>query len=204
MGTAEVGLGWLVLPGAKLCLVEEPESCKTTDTSFSLEAWPSVRLPGQQWAVGAGVLLALVPTTSPEPRQTEEVAKRSHSRRYLTAEAMVRYYPLLQARWEGWVGGTAGLAIVGDSFTTTAETEPDRELVGPSGVGIRTEGWSFGGAFGGAWRWGPAFSVGACLRYGVWLLPGTPARSSLEDSASLEGPIPYFVSTISLGYRMSL
>jgi hypothetical protein len=58
-GIAEVGVGWLTLPGASVC---SSGNCKKGDTSFELDAWELFRA-NRRFAFGAGFLLGLIPTT---------------------------------------------------------------------------------------------------------------------------------------------
>ncbi|HEY3665363.1 MAG TPA: hypothetical protein VGL19_05160, partial [Polyangiaceae bacterium] len=62
-GIAEVGIGWLTLPGASVCAERSTGSgCKKGDSSFDLEAWEVYRT-NRRFAFGAGLLLGLIPTT---------------------------------------------------------------------------------------------------------------------------------------------
>ena len=87
-------------------------------------------------------MLALLPTTD-APRDDPPGIPRDHSRGYFTVESIARYYPIAGPRFESWLGLTGGLVVVSDSFKNQ-ETESDRQLVGPRGATIRTEGITAG------------------------------------------------------------
>ena len=70
-----------------------PAGCKDGDTSFELDAWQLYR-QNLRLAFGAGLLLGLIPTTD-APRRYFEGIERDHSRKYLTLEGTLRYYPFV-------------------------------------------------------------------------------------------------------------
>jgi hypothetical protein len=201
MGMAELGLGWIVLPGAEVCVERSQAGCTRGDSSLELEAWQLFRASGV-FAVGAGLTLGLTPTTD-APRQDPEGIERDHTRRYLTIEGTVRYYPYLEPTLEAWVGLTAGLVVVSDRFEST-QGKQEVQLVGPEGVTIRSEGYTVGLAVGAAYIFAPNWSVGGAFRYGNWFLPSEPARDPLGDEASLVGRNSVFGLGASIAYRVSL
>jgi len=200
-GIAEVGVGWLTLPGASVCAERSTGSgCKKGDTSFALDAWEIYRT-NRRFAFGAGLLLGLIPTTD-APRSDPPGIVRDHSRSYLTLEGMIRHYPYVGESVELWWGITGGLAVVSDRFEVTGNQ--DLALVGQRGVTIRTEGGSIG-LVGGAVFWlAPNWSLSTVLRYGNWFLPTTAAKDPLLDEASLTGRNTMFSLGVSLGYRIPL
>jgi hypothetical protein len=197
-GMAEAGFGWLTLPGADVC---SPAGCKAGDTSFELDAWQLYR-QNLRIAFGAGLLLGLIPTTD-APRRDPQGIERDHSRKYLTLEGMLRYYPYVGEKFEFWAGLTGGLVVLSDRFKVV-DNYDDKPLVGPPGVTIRTEGGTLGLAFGGAYELSKNWSVGGSLRAGYWFLPSTPATDPLKDKASVAGR--NFVSSLgfNVAYRISL
>jgi hypothetical protein len=196
-GIAEAGFGWLTLPGADVC---SQGGCKAGDTSFELDGWQLYR-PSLRWAFGAGVLLGLIPTTDAPPSGPTTI-NRNHSRKYLTLEGMLRYYPYVGQSFEFWVGLTGGLVVVSDRFQVVDAY--DKPLIGPSGVTIRTEGGALGLAFGGAWELSQRWSVGGSFRFGNWFLPDTKATDPLLDSASVAGRNSVFSLGLNLAYRIPL
>jgi hypothetical protein len=198
-GTAEFGLGWLVLPGTRVC---QKVGCRLGDSSLALEGWQVLRA-GPRLAAGAGLLLGLTPTTD-APRQDPAGITRDHYRSYLTVETGARYYPYVGDALEAWVGITMGLVVVGDKFSTHATTEDNRALVGPRGITIRTEGFALGAGGGAAYEFAPHWLAGASLRYASWFLPNTPATDAFGDEASLVGRNSVFVVGLDLAYRLSL
>jgi hypothetical protein len=201
-GIAEVGVGWLTLPGASVCTERSTGSgCRKGDTSFDLEAWEVFR-SNKRFAFGAGLLLGLIPTTD-APRSDPPGIERNHSRSYLTLEGMVRYYPYVGEGVELWLGVSGGLAVVSDRFVVSG-INSDLALVGQRGVTIRTEGETIG-LVGGAVFWlAPHWSLGTVLRYGNWFLPEKAAKDPLLDEASLTGRNTMFSLGLSLAYRIPL
>jgi hypothetical protein len=204
---AELGVGWLTLPGAQVCGGSTGASCKQGDTSLDLEAWQLYRA-NLRFAFGAGLALALIPTTdapraNPAPVEGEPAIERNHSRGYLTIEGIARYYPFVGESLEGWVGVTGGLLVLSDTFDTKPGTY-DRALVGPRGVTVRSEGYTFGLAAGAAYSLAPNWSLGSTLRYGNWFLPDRPQRDSLGDQASLTGRNTMFALAFNIAYRIAL
>lgn len=200
-GMAEVGLGWLLLPGAEVCTEPSIAGCSRGDSSLGLEVWQLFRAT-RSFALGAGLLLGLTPTTEP-PRNDPPGVSRDHTRRYFTVEATARYYAITSETFEGWAGISSGLVVVSDRFEST-EGRSDKALVGPRGVTIRTEGYTVGMAVGAAYLFSPSWSVGAAARYGSWFLPETPAKSPFGDEASLRGQVNLLSFGINVAYRVPL
>jgi hypothetical protein len=196
-GIAEAGFGWLTLPGADVCA---QGGCKAGDTSFELDAWQLYR-QNLHLAFGAGLLLGLIPTTD-APAGDPMGIERNHSRKYLTLEGMLRYYPYVTEKSEYWVGLTGGLVVLSDRFQVVDAY--DKPLIGPSGVTIRTEGATVGIAFGGAYELSQHWSIGGSFRFGNWFLPSTPARDPLNDKASVTGRNSVFSLGLNVAYRIGL
>lgn len=196
-GIAEAGFGWLTLPGANVC---SQAGCKAGDTSFELDAWQLYR-QNTRLAFGAGLLLGLIPTTD-APVSDPMGIDRNHSRKYLTLEGMLRYYPYVGESFEFWVGLTGGLVVVSDRFQVVDAY--DKPLIGPSGVTIRTEGGTLGLAFGGAWELSQHWSFGGSFRFGNWFLPSKPAVDPLTDHASVTGRNSVFSLGFNMAYRIPL
>lgn len=199
-GIAEAGFGWLTLPGANVC--SSHGGCKAGDTSFELDGWQLYR-QNLRLAFGAGLLLGLIPTTdAPTAKEDPNGIERNHSRKYLTLEGMLRYYPYVAEKSEFWVGLTGGLVVLSDRFQVVDVY--DKPLIGPSGVTIRTEGGTLGIAFGGAYELSQHWSLGGSFRFGNWFLPDTPARDPLEDKASVTGRNSVFSLGLNVAYRIAL
>lgn len=201
VGIAEVGVGWLTLPGASVCSERSSGSgCRKGDTSFDLELWEVYRFD-RRWAFGAGALLGLIPTTD-VPRNDEGI-QRDHARSYFTLEGTLRHYPYVGESVELWWGVSGGLAVVSDRFQVSSKNS-DLALVGQRGVTIRTEGGTIG-LVGGAEFWlAQHWSLGTVFRYGNWFLPTKAAKDPLLDEASLTGRNTMFSLGISLAYRVPL
>lgn len=197
-GIAEAGFGWLTLPGADVC---SQAGCKAGDTSFELDGWQLYR-PNLRLAFGAGLLLGLIPTTDAPPDENENGVVRDHTRRYLTLEGTLRYYPYVGQSFEFWTGVTGGLAVLSDRFQVVDVY--DKPLIGPAGVTIRTEGGTLGVAFGGAYELSRNWSIGSSLRVGSWFLPQSPAADPLLDKASVTGRNWVFSLGINVAYRVGL
>lgn len=197
-GMAEAGFGWLTLPGAQVC---SRTGCKSGDTSFEVDAWQLYR-QNLRFAFGAGILLGLVPTTQAPSADPSNEIQRDHTRRYLTIEGMLRYYPYVGQSFEAWVGVTGGLVVLSDRFQVVDDY--DKPLIGPSGVSIRTEGGTLGLALGGAYELSRHWSLGASLRVGNWFLPDAPATDSLNDKASITGRNSVISLGLNVAYRINL
>jgi hypothetical protein len=207
VGIAEFGVGWLTLPGAQVCGGITEESCNRGDTSLALEGWQLFR-PNLRFAFGAGLTLALVPTTdapreNPKPVEGEPQVERDHSRGYLTIEGITRYYPFVGESLEAWVGVTGGLLVLSDTFDTKS-SRFDKAYVGGRGVTIRSEGYSIGLAAGMAYALAPNWSLGSTLRYGNWFLPDEAEADSIGDHASLTGRNTMFSLAFNIAYRIAL
>ncbi len=209
IGMAEFGMGVLTLPGAEVCSTREgsttaSSNCTTGDTSFEVEAWPLYR-PSVRYALGAGIMLGLIPTTiPPQDEDPNQNIERDHSRSYLTVEGVGRYYLYVGEAMEFWVGVTGGLVVVSDRFVVENGVLADRALVGQKGVTIRTEGGTVGLAAGGAFAFAQNWSLGVMLRYGQWFLPSTPAKDPLGSEASLTGRNSYGTLGVAINYRSLL
>lgn len=197
-GIAEFGFGWLTLPSAAIC-VGPVINCREGDTSFLLDAWQLYR-GSTRFAFGAGLMLGLIPTNNPPPPSGNE---REHSRQYFTFEGTLRYYPYVGQSTEWWIGLTGGLVVVSDRFEVEAEG-PDRALLGPRGVTIRTEGGSLGVAGGPVFALTENWALGATLRYGHWFLPTRPALDPLGSPASLTGRNTVISLGVAVAFRMAL
>ncbi|MES1176726.1 MAG: hypothetical protein ABUL62_20550 [Myxococcales bacterium] len=204
-GIAELGLGWLTLPGASVCAERSLGNCNKGDTSFEVDAWQLYRA-NKRFAFGAGLLLGLIPTTDAPQKDSQKGAndvERSHSRSYLTLEATIRHYPYVGESVELWWGVAGGLAVVSDKFVVS-DKNSDLALVGSRGVTIRTEGASIGLAGGAVFWLADHWSLGTTFRYGNWFLPKTAAKDPLTDEASLTGRNTMFSLGISIAYRIPL
>jgi hypothetical protein len=201
-GKAEVGLGLLGLPNARVCTNRALHfGCNSGDSSPMLELWQLFR-PNPVFAMGAGATIGLFPVAN-APKLDVVGISRDHKRGYLTAEMIARWYWLNGPAWESWIGGTGGLVVVSDTYTTNNEVT-DRYVVGPRGVTIRTEGYTLGLAAGVSNVLSESWTVGAGFRYGLWFLPNAPARDVLGDEASLIGRVATIVIGINVGYRLQL
>ena len=198
IGIAEVGLGWLTFPSATLC---GSNGCSDGDTSPLVEIWNLVRF---DWgiAVGAGLSLGLIPTTSTDAISTPAV-ERNHRRSYLGVEGVVRYYPITSDDFEFWLGPGLGLVVVSDSFVP-AEGSQEVSLVGTPGITLRSEGLSLFGGLGGQYVLGENWAIGAGARAGVWQLPNEPSRSPMGDEASLRGTNFFFSAGLTVALRAEL
>ena len=199
-GMAELGLGWLTLPGAEVCTRAEVQ-CEEGDSSPAIEVWQLYRASPRA-AIGAGITLGLIPTNDAFGNEQQEI-EREHSRSYFAVEGIARYYPWASPRSEAWVGLTGGLVVVSDSYSSTA-AETDRALIGKSGATIRTEGYTIGLAAGGDYRFAENWSFGLHLRYGNWFLPETAATDVFGDRASLTSRNTMFAFVLAVAYRIAL
>lgn len=200
-GMIEGGAGILTLPAAEVC-VERSTGCKQGDLSFAPETWQLFR-PNTDFAVGAGIVLGLIPTAQP-PHEDPEGIERDQTRSYFTVEGTARYYPVVLQKIEWWIGITGGMVVVQDNFQVVSERQDDRALLGPRGVTIRTEGGSLGFGTGIAYELSTHWSATFTVRYSEWFLPTVPARDSFGDEASLTGNNEVISGALGLAYRLAL
>jgi hypothetical protein len=177
---AQLGVGFLTIPGADVCLKDRP--CTKGDTSIELDFWQMYRA-NADFAVGAGASVALKPTVDSPP--SEPGFDRSHTRGYFLVEAQARYYALHLEWIEAWIGATVGGVIVSDRYTIEGGDEPKAAIIGPRSSTIRTEGGTVGGLIGGQWTFAPNWAIGLSVRYMRWFLPHEPARTVFLDTATL-------------------
>jgi len=200
-GMIEGGAGILTLPGAEVC-VERSTGCKEGDLSFAPETWQLFR-PNTDFAIGAGIVLGLIPTAQP-PHEDPEGIERDQTRSYLTFEGTARYYPVVLQKIEWWIGIHGGMVVVQDNFQVVSDRPDDRALLGPRGVTIRTEGGSIGIGTGVAYELATHWSATFTIRYSEWFLPTVPARDSFGDEASLTGKNEVISGALGLAYRLAL
>jgi hypothetical protein len=198
---AELGLGWLTLPGAQVCTKRSEASCEEGDSSPDIEVWQLYRA-NPRAAIGAGITLGLVPTNDAFGNDQQGIA-REHSRSYFAIEGMGRYYPWTGRTTEAWLGLTGGLVVVSDSYSS-AEPSSGRALVGQSGSVIRTEGYTIGVGAGGDYLFADNWSVGLQARYGIWFLPQRAETNVFGDEASLTGRNSMFAFVLTFAYRIAL
>lgn len=200
-GMAEFGVGALSLPAAKVCTDRTSGRCKQGDTSLMLEAWQLLRT-SKRIAAGAVVTLGLFPVADVPPNSAPDL-QRDHKRSYFAAEAILRWYFYTSPNWEAWAGATGGLVVIADTYSSK-EALSEWSLPGPRGVTTRTEGFTLGCALGVSRPIFGDWSLGASLRYGLWSLPNTPARSPFGDEASLTGRNSMLLLGLSLGYKIAI
>ena len=198
---AEVDLGLLALPAAKVCVVSSTD-CEDGEGSLAVGIHNHYRFGA--FAIGAGINWATT-LRSDAARGAPEL-ERQHSRSYFLVEGQFRYYALRAAEWEGWVGATLGGVVVNDSWSVLADRDPyaDTDFVGPRASTLGTEGLSAGIGIGAEWSFRPSWSVGTTLRYANWFFPQDPKPLPLNDPASLSGRVDMIALSITLGYRIAL
>jgi hypothetical protein len=197
-GMADFGVGVLALPDAEVCVSGNAADCRSGDMSLELSAWPLFRA-SRHWAFGAGVTLALTPTTTP-PQNDSATFPRDHSRNYYMAELTARYYPVASPSFEAWGGLTSGLIVVSDNFQVKGGDATSQPFVGPTGVNVATEGFTMALAGGLNWGWTERLRLGGMLRVGNWFLPDERARTPLGDEASLSGRVTMVDLNVTLTY----
>jgi hypothetical protein len=178
-GAMELGVGILILPDAEVCAANR---CERGDVSLAVDARPLYRF-SRSWAFGAGLMLALTPTTPPQ-RQT--LFPRRQARRYFLVEGVARYYVLRDESLQAWLGLASGLVAVSDNFRTPGAAA-EFSVIGSSSANLVTEGFSAGIDMGAAFPTAQAVVLGAALRVGTWVLPVRSLHTPLGDDTSLRG-----------------
>ena len=195
--SAELGLGFLTLPTADVCVQRETLGCAQGDTSIEVNLWPFFRWT-PEWSFGAGLTLALLPTTE-APREDPPGVPRDHDRNYFMVEGIARYYPLVADGVELWLAPTFGLVVVSDTFTSR-EDRPTTAQFGPQhGTNLATEGLTLGGALGLSLAISKHWKVGGYLRAADWFLPEEPKEAPTLDQASLSGDVLMLDFGLSIG-----
>jgi hypothetical protein len=196
---AQLGIGFLSLPSAKVCL--KGRDCTKGDTSIELDFWQLYRA-NRSFAVGAGATLAVVPTTDNPPSAAG--IDRSHTRSYFLVEAVGRYYFLTPSWMEAWLGVTVGGVIVSDRYSSD-EVEASRyALIGPGSATIRTEGGTVGAQLGAQFPFAANWAAGLSVRYARWFLPSQAATNAFQDRATLTDQLGMLNIGILCSYRIPL
>jgi hypothetical protein len=163
----------------------------------------------REWAIGAGAIFAPNPTSDPNFSGGAGGLPRTHSRSYLFMGGEVRFFALQSARFDGWIGATAGALIIADRFTTNAG--PDvAALLGTKSVTVSTEGFATGLQLGGEYLMTDEWTVGLALRAEDWFLPAQKPFSQesscdvLGDCPTLTGNVAAFEVGLKVGYRIPL
>jgi hypothetical protein len=198
---AEVGAALLTLPAADLCIARGCESGQTeTSLGFSIQNIYRYRSMG----FGAGIRWAATLLNNKANGAPE--LERDHSRRYFFFDAQFRYYAIQKSDWEWWVGGTIGGVVVNDSWSVKEDRDPyaDTAFVGPRAATIRTEGFETGLGLGTDWGFASNWSLGAQLRYSIWILPFEREESPTGDSASLKGLVNMIDIGLVITYRIAM
>lgn len=200
-GIAELGVSLLSLPGATVC-VEPISGCNTGDYSPVLEAW-QLYAPLRHLAFGAGFTLGLTSTANP-PRRDPAGFEREHDRRYFSLEVTARTTLLDAEPLTLWIGGTTGLAVVSDSFSSKRIGGDDPALVGPRADTIRTEGFALSLALGVDYALTSRWRVGGFLRPGSWFFSADPDTNRVGDQGSLRGRVSVLSFGATVGYAVPL
>jgi hypothetical protein len=196
---AQLGVGFLTLPGADVRLKGQPTT--KGDSSIELDVWQLYRA-NRHFAIGAGATVAIKPTT--DNPQTEAGIDRSHTRSYYLVEGQGRYYALHTETFEAWMGATVGGVIVSDRYSIEGGDTPTAAIIGPRASTLRTEGGTVGALLGAQWSFAPNWALGLNARYMRWFLPSVPATTVFLDRATLTDQQSAVVVGISCSYRIAL
>lgn len=189
----------VTLPTTEFCL-SAPGTCTHGDANL-LGYLSYLYRPDANWAIGAGASLGM--QSGSDSIDSPGNLERSHHRNYLMLDAIGRYYALRLGWLEGWVGATAGMVVVNDTYTND-HADPSAPILGPQGVILRTEGITTGIAFGLGWTFAQNWSAEGMLRSAWWLLPSEPKTAPTGDAATLKGQVAMFSLGIAIAYRMDL
>jgi hypothetical protein len=196
---AQLGVGFMTLPGADVCLKGQP--CTKGDSSIELDFWQLYRA-NRYFAIGAGATVAIKPTTDSPP--TEAGIDRSHTRSYFLVEGQGRYYAIHGETFEAWIGASVGGVIVSDRYTIEGGDVPTAAIIGPRSSTLRTEGGTVGALIGAQWSFAPNWALGLNARYMRWFLPSTPATTVFLDRATLTDSQGAIAIGVSCSYRIAL
>lgn len=198
---AEVGAGFIALPGALVC-PRTLDAC--THGEFSLAF--GLRNVYRYYAFGFGAGIQWATTLRSDAARGAGELERDHTRRYFLVEGTVRYYAVRAKSWEGWAGATFGGVVVNDSWSVKVNRKPysDTAFVGPRAATLGTEGLSLGISAGGEWSFASNWSLGPMIRYSMWFLPSTRQVSPTNDVASISGRVDMFDVGLAIAYRIAL
>jgi len=196
---AQLGVGFLTLPGADVCL--KGQACTKGDSSIEADFWQLYRA-NRHFAIGAGATVAIKPTT--DNPQTEAGIDRSHTRSYFLVEGQGRYYAVHTETIEAWLGATVGGVIVSDRYAIEGGDVPTAAIIGPRASTLRTEGGTIGALIGAQWSFAPNWAVGLNARYMRWFLPSQPATTVFLDRATLTNQQSAVEVGLSCSYRIAL
>jgi hypothetical protein len=196
---AQLGVGFMTLPGADVCLKGQP--CTKGDSSIELDFWQLYRI-NRYFAVGAGATVAIKPTT--DNPQNEGGIDRSHTRSYFLVEGQGRYYAIHGETFEAWLGASVGGVIVSDRYTIEGNDSSNAAIIGPRASTLRTEGGTVGALIGAQWSFAPNWALGLNARYMRWFLPDTPATTVFLDRATLTDSQGAILVGVSCSYRIAL
>ena len=200
---AEVGTGFLLLPGALVCPQSlDPTTCKRGEFSFAAGLQNTFRY--HAFAIGASLQWAT--TLRSDGAAGAPSLEREHSRSYFLVEALGRYYFLRSKSWDFWAGAGFGLVVVNDSWTVDADRNPYGGVatIGPHAASLGTEGFTVGLSAGAEWTFLPNWSFGPSLRYSSWFLPTQRITSPTLDVASLAGRLDMIDVGVRISYRIAL
>ena len=193
-GAIEFGVGVLALPDARVC---GDGGCDRGDVSLEVDAWPLFRA-SPNFAVGAGITLALTPTQDVPQRNVP--IPREHSRRYFQAEGIGRYYLVHGQALEWWLGASAGLVVVSDNFRTRS-APPDLTLIGQDSANIATEGLTLGVGTGVTFGVNDVLQIGGTLRLARWILPSSHESIAFGEEASLADRVTMLNLSLVVAYH---
>lgn len=198
---AEVDVGLLTLPVTSLC-TSSVTACLTGEASLAL----GIRNLYRFGPFAAGVGLHYATSLKVEPAGGPPEAERQHERAYFVVEGEFRYLPHRSRRLDWWVGATAGVVVVNDSWSTLADREPysEADYIGPRALTLATVGGAAGGMTGVDWYFLDNWTLGTTLRAGGWFMPDTRAQTATGDLASLAGPSLVLQLAVTLSYRIAL
>lgn len=194
---AEFGVGLLALPGAEVCVERSEAGCSKGDQTLALSAWPLFRFG--RFAVGAGVIVGLTPTTD-APRNDPPDIPRDHKRSYFTVEAASRYFLPLTESLEAYFGLNVGFVVVNDTFSSEKNVS-QYAVIGPPGATLLTEGATIGVGAGLNLAITDNWVIGGSLKLSSWFLPKVPATTPFGDEASLDGRVTAVILDLTVAYR---
>ncbi len=192
---ANLGVGWLLLPGARVC---SSGGCRTTDSSFLFHLLGRVHA-STHWTVGAGAHFGLWPTTSPPLSESAASSERSVSRSYLALTAQLLYFPwrrqaLIPRRKQIdlYLGLDTGFALLSDRYDSPDFDEGGALHIGEQGAVVRSEGFIARGLVGADLGLTEVLALGLSAQAGPLWFPGSRA-TPFGDPATLEG-VSFFSS----------
>ncbi|HXS16636.1 MAG TPA: hypothetical protein VN764_05590 [Polyangiaceae bacterium] len=203
---AELGVGWLALPGAQVCSTAE---CVRGDGTFAFH-FSGLFHFHERWAVGLGGDLGFWPTADPALSDDASASQRKLTRDYYTLSVEVRFFPwhtMASAPRPGrvtpYLGADLGFALLSDRYYSPPLDENGAVRIGEPGALLRNQGFIARAILGADVGLTRALALGLSVRAGgVWFEPRKV--TAFDDQSTVTGWNFIVISTLNLKAHFDL